>query len=261
MDFPTINPVAFSIFGFDVHWYGLAYVASFMLGLKYIERAFNKAPAHTNIRKEDADRIFTWVIFGVILGGRLGYVLFYNFDFSLHNPVDIVKIWQGGMSFHGGLLGVITAILLYGKKYNIHPLNLTDRMAPAFCIGLFLGRIANFINGELYGHVTQQPWGVVFPHAGNLPRHPSQLYEAALEGFLLFFILHFTLKHKPSIGLTSGLFLIFYGLFRFLVEFVRVPDPQLQDGFYTYISMGQILSLPMIAIGCILIFLFNKRST
>lgn len=257
MSFPIIDPVAFTIFDFSVHWYGLAYVFAFLLGHKYVEYAFTNAPKHTNIKKEDAEQILTWVILGVILGGRLGYVFFYNFEFYLSNPDDILKIWQGGMSFHGGLIGVLLSISLYGKKHKISFLDLTDRMAPAFCIGLLLGRIANFINGELYGAVTTLPWAVIFPHAGPEPRHPSQLYEAILEGGLLFIILHLISKKSPTKGMLSGLFLIGYGLFRSLVEFVRIRDPQLTDGIFELISMGQILSLPMIIIGCMIIYL-NK---
>lgn len=260
MPFPNIDPVAFSIFGFTVYWYGLAYVAAFLLGGKYVEIVFSKAPKNTNIQKDDSDKIFTWVILGVLLGGRLGYVLFYNFGFYLDNPADILKLWQGGMSFHGGLLGVIAAIYFYAYRNKISFLDLTDRMAPAFCIGLFLGRIANFINGELYGRTTDLPWGIVFPHAGPDPRHPSQLYEAFLEGALLFVILHLTLKTAPKKGVVSGLFLIGYGLFRSIVEFVRVRDSHLNEGIFEIISMGQMLSLPMIAIGCILIFLNKRRS-
>lgn len=257
MDFLNIDPIAFSIFGFAVHWYGLAYVAAFILGGKYVEFSFAKAPQNTNITKDDSEKIFTWVILAVLLGGRLGYVFFYNFNFYIENPLDILKLWQGGMSFHGGLLGVAISLYLYGYRNEISFLDLTDRMAPAFCIGLFLGRIANFINGELYGRVTDLPWGVVFPYAGPEPRHPSQLYEAFLEGGLLFIILHLTLRSAPKKGVVSGLFLIGYGLFRSLVELVRVRDNQLSEGVFEIISMGQILSLPMIAIGCILIFL-NK---
>lgn len=257
MQFPLIDPIAFTVFGFSVHWYGLAYIAAFLIGSKYIEKSFASAPKNTNLTKENADSILTWVILGVLLGGRLGYILFYNPSFYFEHPLEIIKLWQGGMSFHGGLIGVISSTFLYARKHKIPYLELTDRMAPAFCIGLFLGRIANFINGELYGRTTELPWGVIFPHAGTEPRHPSQLYEACLEGGLLFAILHLTLKKSPKKGIVSGLFLIGYGIFRILVEFVRVRDPQLNDGIFEIISMGQILCIPMILIGIALIIL-NK---
>lgn len=258
MPFPNIDPVAFTVFGFAIHWYGLAYVLAFILGSKYVEKAFEKAPAHTNLQKEDAEKILTWIILGVLIGGRLGYVLFYNLEFYANNPIETLKLWQGGMSFHGGLLGVALATYFYSRKNKIKFLDLTDRLVPAFCIGLFLGRIANFINGELYGRITDLPWGVVFPHAGPLPRHPSQLYEAFLEGGLLFIALHIISKRSPQTGVLSGLFLIGYGIFRGLVEFVRVRDSQLSEGLFEVISMGQILSLPMILVGSILI-IYNKR--
>lgn len=257
MQFPHIDPVAFTVFGFSVHWYGLAYIAAFLLGSKYVEKSFAAAPKQSNLSKDNAESVLTWIIFGVLLGGRLGYVFFYNAAFYIEYPFEILKLWQGGMSFHGGLLGVIIATYLYAKKHKIPYLELTDRMAPAFCIGLFLGRIANFINGELYGRITDLPWGITFPHAGPEPRHPSQLYEAFLEGGLLFFILHLTLKKSPKKGIVSGLFLISYGTFRSIVEFVRVRDPQLSDGIFEVISMGQILCIPMILIGVALILL-NK---
>ncbi|MFT7144624.1 MAG: phosphatidylglycerol:prolipoprotein diacylglycerol transferase [Alphaproteobacteria bacterium] len=259
MPFPAIDPVAFSIFGWAVHWYGLAYVAAFLLGAKYIEYSFSKYGKGVNLNKDDADRIFTWVILGVILGGRVGYVFFYNPEYYMDHIGEAFKLWQGGMSFHGGLLGVLVACALYCKKYSINLLDLGDRLIPAFCIGLFLGRIANFINGELYGRVTDASYGIIFPHGGDLPRHASQLYEAALEGLLLFIILHFTLKARRKRGEVTGLFLIGYGTFRSMVEFVRERDVQLSDGIFETISMGQILSIPMILIGITLIIKSKKE--
>lgn len=260
MQFPIVDPVAFSIFGLSVHWYGLAYVFAFLLGAKYVEYSFNTYGKNVNLSKEDSERIFTWIIFGVLLGGRLGYVLFYNLEFYLNNPLHAFMLWEGGMSFHGGLLGVVASAALYCKKYSVNIIDLFDRMAPAFCIGLFLGRIANFINGELFGSVTNKPWGIIFPHGGPLPRHPSQLYEAALEGLVLFIILHVALTKFNRKGLVSGLFLIGYGTFRSLVEFVRERDIQLSDGLFETISMGQILSIPMIIIGLTLIFMNKGKS-
>lgn len=253
MPFPAFDPIAFSIFGWPVHWYGLAYVAAFLLGSKYIEYTFAKFGKDVNLSKIDAERIFTWVILGVILGGRIGYVLFYNPEYYATHIVDAFKVWEGGMSFHGGLLGVLFSCTLYCKKYSINLLDLGDRLIPAFCIGLFLGRIANFINAELYGRVTEASYGIIFPHAGNLPRHPSQLYEAALEGFILFTILHITLIKRQNRGEVTGLFLAGYGLFRILIEFVRERDVQLSQGLFETISMGQILSIPMMILGITLI--------
>jgi phosphatidylglycerol:prolipoprotein diacylglycerol transferase len=211
---------------------------------------------------EDADNILPWIVLGVILGGRIGYVLFYNLSYYLENPLQIPFIWQGGMSFHGGLLGVAVACIGYARYHKIHPLFVGDLIATVVPIGLFFGRLANFINGELFGRITTVPWGVVFPHGGGLPRHPSQLYEAMLEGIVLFAVLY-VLAKKPAIrrapGFLFGVFLIGYGLSRFVVEFVREPDPQI-GLMLEYFSMGQILCLPMIAAGALLIRYARKNS-
>lgn len=258
MTFPQIDPVAFTVFGWPIHWYGLAYVTAFFVGMQYLKAAFKKHPVQ-NFNTAHIEDVFTWIILGVILGGRLGYVLFYNPEFYFSNPEFIPQMWHGGMSFHGGLLGVIVACALFCKKHNLHVFDLVDRLAPAACIGLFLGRIANFVNGELYGNITTSPLGMVFPNGGNLPRHPSQLYEAALEGLVLFVILHCILfaKKKPKRMLVSGVFLIGYGSFRFFVEFFRARDAHLTEGIFTFISMGQILCIPMILAG---VFLAHKAT-
>jgi phosphatidylglycerol:prolipoprotein diacylglycerol transferase len=197
-----------------------------------------------------------WAVLGIIIGGRLGYVLFYNFGYYISNPYQILAIWTGGMSFHGGLLGAIVSMFWFCKKYKIDFLKLTDILAVAAPIGLFFGRIANFINMELYGRVTTSKFGVIFPNAGSLPRHPSQLYEAFLEGLLSFVILVLLVKFtkvQDKKGLLSGLFLILYASSRIIVERFREPDEHI--GFiFSYVTMGQILSLPLIVVGLVVIF-------
>lgn len=249
LEFPAIDPVAFSLFGLDIHWYGLAYVAAFFSALYYLNWQTTRYPGKPD--KAMVDNLFVWGVLGVILGGRLGYTLFYNPGYYLSHPVEIFHIWEGGMSYHGGLIGVVLAILLFARREHISPYAIADKLAPGVCIGLLFGRLANFINGELYGRVTDVPWGMVFPGGGPLPRHPSQLYEALLEGVVLFVVLHFILRKRWRKGEVSGLFLFGYGVSRFGVEFVRQPDPlaHLQEGIFTVVSMGQLLSLPMIVIG------------
>ncbi len=255
MDFNIfqIDPVAFSIGPLIVRWYALAYLAGFLLGWKYcIKLVSGKEGDRPNA--QDIDDFLTWVVIGVIVGGRLGYVLFYNLPFYLSDPLEIVKVWNGGMSFHGGVIGVIFATLGFSKLHNIPLFKLSDIVCAAAPVGLFFGRIANFVNAELYGKVTTMPWGIAFPE-DPLPRHPSQLYEAALEGVVLFIILNILTRDKSTkSGTVSGMFLVGYGLFRALIEFVREPDAQigLIGGF---ISMGQLLCLPMILGGALLVYL------
>ena len=248
--FPDIDPVAFSVGPLVVRWYALAYLTGFLGGWKYAVWMTNKAPKLLPTR-EQVDDFLPWAILGVILGGRIGYVLFYQLPLYVDNPLSALKIWEGGMAFHGGALGVIVALFAYAFFKKIPLLRLTDIVCATVPIGLFFGRIANFINGELWGRVTDKPWGVVFPYAGDLPRHPSQLYEAILEGFVLFFIL-FALyqwrvtRNKP--GIVTGAFLAGYGIFRMYIENFREPDAHL--GFiFGSVSMGQILSMPMIMLG------------
>lgn len=252
--FPDIDPVAVSIGPIVIRWYALAYLSAFLLGWKYVIYLAGKNPEQRPNRL-DIDDFLPWGILGVILGGRVGYVLFYQTAMYLHNPLEIFMLWHGGMSFHGGALGMILAMIIYAWRKNIYVLRLTDWVCCAVPIGLFLGRIANFINGELFGRVTDAPWGVVFPHGGELPRHPSQLYEAALEGLVLFLIL-LALAHNKKVrerpGIISGVFLIGYGLSRILVEFFREPDAQI--GFlFNYFTMGQLLCIPMIIGGLVAI--------
>lgn len=249
--FPQIDPVAFELFGIAFRWYGIAYAAAFFLALEYAKLLCKKT--ERSISLEQLDSIFIYIVLGVILGGRLGYVLFYNLPFYLENPSYILQTWKGGMSYHGGLIGVLTAILFFCKKHNISFRAMGDVIAATVPIGLFFGRLANFINGELYGRVTSAdfPLAMVFPHAGPEPRHPSQLYQAALEGLALFIILAILSFKTKRQGLVGGAFLTGYGVFRFMVEFVRTPDDlaHLKGGIYAYVTQGQLLSVPMVLIG------------
>lgn len=248
--FPDIDPVAIHIGNFGVRWYSLAYMAGILLGWWLIARE-NAVRPLKNLSKSALDDMVVWAVAGIILGGRLGYVLFYKPDYYLHNPLEILRLWEGGMSFHGGLLGTITAFYLFCRKHKVRFLGLTDLLACAAPIGLFFGRIANFINGELFGRVTDSPFGMVFPYGGELPRHPSQLYEAGFEGLLLFIVMFTLLKKtglRESEGRLSGIFLIGYSLARIICEHFREPDVFL--GFlYAGTTMGQLLSLPMLIIG------------
>ena len=247
LQFPSINPVAFSLGPLAVHWYGLMYLVGF-LGA-WILLTYRAQKSHGLWTKENVSDIIFYGALGVIIGGRIGYILFYNFAEFLHSPLIIFKIWQGGMSFHGGLLGVILAMWIYSRKIHKHPADLTDFIAPVVPIGLGAGRIGNFINGELWGRITDAPWGMIFPGGGLLPRHPSELYEFLLEGVLFFTILWwFSSKPKPRYAV-SGLFLVCYGSFRFFVEFFREPDAQLGYVLFHWMTMGQLLCVPMILVG------------
>lgn len=263
--FPAIDPVALQIGPLAIRWYALAYLAGFLGGWRYVIYLTARAQKADNSARpgpEEADAFLTWAVLGVILGGRLGYALFYNLPYFIDHPLEVLAVWHGGMSFHGGLLGVIVAIILFSRRQGFNPLKLSDPISVAVPIGLFFGRIANFINSELWGRTTDVSWGVVFPNGGPLPRHPSQLYEAVLEGLVLFVILTI-LAHRPATssrtGLLTGVFLVLYGLSRFLVEFVREPDPQL--GFlWLGATMGQLLSLPMMAFGIWLVWRSGKMA-
>ena len=254
--FSQIDPVAFSLGPLSVRWYGLMYLFGFAFAMWLAGRRAD-APNSGWTRNEVSDLLF-YGFLGVILGGRVGYVLFYNFDLFLADPTYLFKIWTGGMSFHGGLIGVITAMIWFAHKTKRHFFTVADFVAPLIPFGLGVGRIGNFINGELWGRVTDVPWAIIFPEAGPEPRHPSQLYQFALEGVVLFIILNLFWRKNPPRGAISGMFLLFYGLFRFLVEFVRQPDSQL-GLYFQEISMGQILSTPMIIIGALMIWVAYKR--
>ena len=252
----NFDPVAFQIMSFEIRWYSLSYIFGIIIGWILCKKILIK---NTNINQKFDDYI-TYLIIGVILGGRLGYIIFYNLNYYLNNFFDIFKIWQGGMSFHGGLLGVMVASILFAKKNNQDPFLYLDLVSLVAPIGIFFGRLANFINSELYGKVSDAPWSVIFIKVDKLSRHPSQLYEAILEGIILFLILMLFKKKnyltKP--GLISGLFLIFYSIFRFFVEFYRVPDKQL--GYVVFnLSTGQVISLVFLIIGTIVFYLKNEN--
>ena len=246
----NFDPVAIQIFSVEIRWYSLAYIIGILIGWILSKRVFINDPR----LKEKFDDYITYIIIGIIIGGRLGYVLLYNFDYYLNNLIDIFKIWQGGMSFHGGLIGIIAVSVLFAKKNNQNPFIYLDVVSIVAPIGIFFGRIANFINSELYGIETNLPWAVQFVQIDNLYRHPSQLYEAIFEGLILFIILiYFRKKGFMKIpGLISGLFLIFYSIFRFLIEFVRVPDEQLGYIFLN-LTMGQVISFIFFLIGSYLV--------
>ena len=252
----NFDPVAFQIFSFEIRWYSLAYIIGILLGWVLSKKIFIK---NLEINKKFDDYI-SYLIIGIIVGGRLGYIVFYNFNYYLNNILDIFKIWEGGMSFHGGLIGVICASIVFAKKNKQDYFLYTDVVALAAPIGIFFGRLANFVNSELYGSPTEVPWAVTFVQVDNLSRHPSQLYEAVLEGIILFLILiYFRKKNYLEIpGLISALFLILYSIFRFIVEFFRVPDEQL--GYLILsLSMGQIISLIFIIFGIILFYVKNEN--
>ena len=252
----NFDPVAIHFFSIEIRWYSLAYVVGILLGWILSKKIFISKIEIT----EKFDDFITYVILGIIIGGRLGYVLFYNFNYYSNNLFDILKIWQGGMSFHGGLIGIIIASILFAKKNNQNPYDYLDIVSLVSPIGIFFGRIANFINSELYGIETNVPWAVKFIKVDDLLRHPSQLYEAFFEGLILFFILIF-FRNKGFMkipGFISGLFLIFYSIFRFLLEFVRVPDEHL--GYLLLnLTMGQIISLIFLLIGIYLLVTKNEN--
>ena len=245
--FPALDPVAVHLGPLAIRWYSLAYMAGFIGGWTYVRELVKRQPLG-RITLQQIDDFVVWVVLGVILGGRIGYVLFYNLPFYLSSPADAFKIWQGGMSFHGGLLGVVIAVITYALRQKIPVLRLGDLSAAGATIGLFFGRIANFINDELWGRPTDVAWGVIFPRGGPEPRHPSQLYEAFSEGLMLFLLLLFIMRRTSlpgRYGATFGIFLTYYGVSRFIIEFFREPDVQI-GLYYNLISQGQILCLPMI---------------
>lgn len=257
IQYPAINPIAFSIGPLDVHWYGIMYLCAFVSAW-YIGIRRAKQP-HAVINRQQVEDLVTWGAFGVVIGGRLGSVFFYNFDTFLKDPLWALRIWEGGMSFHGGLLGVMLAMFLYAMKLKKSYVALMDFVAPLVPLGLGFGRIGNFIGQELWGRVSDVPWAVIFPKAGDpagVGRHPSQLYEAALEGVVLFALVYwFSRKPRPR-GAVSGLFLVFYSIFRFIVEYFREPDAGI-EGFIGQ-SRGQDLSILMFTFGvCVLIYAYT----
>jgi len=246
----NFDPVAIEIFSLEIRWYSLAYIMGILIGWYLAKKFFINKKILSKF-----DDYITYTIIGLILGGRFGYILFYNFDYYLNYPINIFKLWEGGMSFHGAVLGIIIASIIFAKKNDDDVFEYLDPVALVSPIGILFGRIANFINSELYGSITNVPWAVKFIKIDNLPRHPSQLYEALLEGLVLFLILiYFKNKFSNKSGLISGLFLVFYSIFRFFVEFYRVPDEQLGYIFLN-LSMGQVISLLFILSGVILFYL------
>ncbi|WDM68392.1 prolipoprotein diacylglyceryl transferase [Xanthomonas cucurbitae] len=273
----AIDPIAFSLGPVQVHWYGLMYLAAFFsawaLGRSRVLRG--RLPG---VDMDGFSDLLFYGMLGVVLGGRIGYMLFYAFDTFLANPLILFKVWEGGMSFHGGLLGVLLACWLWARRHRLHFFDVMDFVAPLVPLGLGFGRLGNFVGGELWGKFTQAGWGVIFPHAPELAnmapaqiqaqyaagaldrfaRHPSQLYEAALEGVVMFVVL-WALSMKPRARYAvSGVFALLYGVFRFIVEFVRVPDAPIGYLAFNWLTMGQILSLPLIAVGLVLLAMSRR---
>ncbi len=248
----NINPVMLEIFSIKLYWYGFMYALSFII-IDYlvITAAKNKK---ISIQTSQADKFTLIILLFAVLGGRLGYIIFYDLEFYLSNITHIFFIWEGGMSFHGGLVGAIVGALYLSKINNLELLDITDVIALYAPIGLFFGRVGNFINSELYGAKTSGIWGVIFEKVDTYPRHPSMLYEAFLEGIILFIVLSIISHRKNKAGLISGYFLLLYGFFRFTIEFVRLPDAHIGYIYYDWVTMGHLLTIPMIIFGAALIY-------
>jgi phosphatidylglycerol:prolipoprotein diacylglycerol transferase len=254
--FPAIDPVAIALGPFAVRWYALAYIVGLLIGWRYCLMLAARPPRL--VSRQDVDDFLIWATLGVVLGGRVGFVIFYNLPYYTQHPIEALYLWHGGMSFHGGALGVSLAIILFARSRGLRIFALSDVVIEAIPIGLFFGRIANFINGELFGRTTDVPWAMVFPNGGPVPRHPSQLYEAACEGLLLFVLLLFAehqgVRRRP--GVETGIFLVGYAVARMSGELFRQPDAQLgflfQIGSFG-VTMGQLLSLPVLVAGLAII--------
>ena len=251
LPYPAIDPVAVSFGPVRLHWYGVMYIAAFLAA--WLLGRCRAARPGSGWTADQVDDLATWAMLGVVLGARLGYILFYDLDTYLADPLEVFRVWNGGMSFHGGLVGVLSAALWWSLRHKKRFLDVTDFVAPLVPPGLFFGRLGNFINGELCGKVTTVDWGMVFPGAGELPRHPTQLYEAGLEGLLLFTILWVYSRKPRPLGAVSGLFAVLYALCRIGVEFFRLPDPQLGYLFFGWVTMGQVLCLPLLLAGVLLL--------
>jgi phosphatidylglycerol---prolipoprotein diacylglyceryl transferase len=261
LPYPDIDPVAFSVGPLAVHWYGLAYVVGIMLGWYYAKRMITRPDLWPNgqspMTPEKLDDFLVWVAAGIVLGGRIGYILFYDMAAIIDNPIRAIEIWNGGMSFHGGLIGTTLAMILFARRNSIPVWSLFDTVATVAPFGLFFGRIANFINGELWGRVSDVPWAFVFPTGGPFARHPSQLYEAILEGIVLLLVLRVMTHQVKALkkpGTVAGVFVCGYALSRIFVEFFREPDAQLGYLAFGWLTMGMVLSLPMLLIGVWAIF-------
>jgi len=261
LQYPQIDPVAISVGPLAIHWYGLTYLFGFVVGLLLARYRASKPDSGWKV--DELGDVLFYIALGVILGGRLGSVLFYNTEAFLANPIILLKIWEGGMSFHGGLIGVLIAFYLYGRSTNRTFFEVADFLAPIFPIGLGAGRIGNFINGELWGRITDVPWGMVYPHVGPEPRHPNQIYQFIGEGIIFFLLIWFwSSRPRPRMAV-SGFFLLFYGVYRFMIEFVREPDAHLGFIAFGWLTMGQLLSFPMIAIGILFMWIaytYNNKT-
>tara|TARA_B100001996_G_scaffold369628_1_gene343236 strand:- start:1197 stop:1967 length:771 start_codon:yes stop_codon:yes gene_type:complete len=242
-----INPIFVSLGSFHIYWYGIMYLIAFLLAW-YVGNIYIKNNTIEISRDNFSDLIF-YSFLGVLFGGRIGYSIFYNFSYTIENPITIFYLWNGGMSFHGGFIGVIISIIYFCKKNKIAFFEISDFIVKLVPIGLFTGRIGNFINGELWGKPTDLIWGVIFPKIDNLPRHPTQIYEAILEGAVLFVILNFILSRNTKTSIATSYFLIFYSLFRFFIEFYRIPDGHIGYIMFSWVTMGQILCIPMFLLG------------
>jgi phosphatidylglycerol:prolipoprotein diacylglycerol transferase len=258
LPFPAIDPILFELGPIAIRWYSLAYISGLFFGCIYMGRLAKRIP--DILSPDDAIDFMTWATIGVILGGRIGYILFYKFNYYLDNPIQVFYVWQGGMSFHGGFLGVVMGGILYTRRQKIPTLVFSDIVVCAAPIGLFFGRLANFINSELYGRVTDVSWAMVFPTGGSQPRHPSQLYEAALEGLVLFVLINFLWRTEFAYkrpGFVTGVFILGYAAARSMVELFRQPDAHI--GFlFLGGTMGQWLSLPMVLVGIFFILWSGK---
>jgi phosphatidylglycerol---prolipoprotein diacylglyceryl transferase len=259
LTYPDIDPIAIQLGPLQIHWYGIMYLVGFV-GFWWLGYLRAQQP-HSPVKPQQIGDMLFYGVLGVILGGRIGYIVFYGLSDFMENPLILFRIWEGGMSFHGGLIGVVIAAWVYSRRHEIGFVRLCDFVAPMVPIGLGAGRVGNFINGELWGAPTSLPWGMVVPGTGPEPRHPSQLYEALLEGLVLFVILWlFSRKPRPT-GAVCGLFLVLYGVFRFMVEFVRLPDLHIGYLAFGWLTLGQVLTLPMIVVGlAVLGFAYRSRA-
>ena len=257
----NFDPILIDLGLFEIRWYSLAYILGIIIGWMYATRIIKLTTTNKynfeQIKKSNFDDLIIYLVIGIILGGRLGYIFFYNLEYYIQNFPEIFKIWQGGMSFHGGLIGIIISIIFFSKKTKINFFKFSDIVSCVAPIGIFLGRVANFINGELYGKVSTLPWSVIFPNGGDVGRHPSQIYEAILEGLVLFILINYLALKKELLfktGYISGLFLILYSILRIFSENFREPDMHL-GLFFNYFSMGVLLSCITFLAGCFIIFI------
>ncbi len=258
LKYPDINPSIIKFGSLDIRWYGFFYIVGFLVGYIFLRKLLKYR--EINLKKEEYENMLFTIMLGIIIGGRLGYILFYNLSYYFAHPLDILKVWEGGMSFHGGAIAVIILGYFFCKKHKLSFYQLADPVLPLASIGIGLGRLGNFINAELYGRVTNVPWAMIFPtDPQKLPRHPSQLYEIFLEGIVLFFVSYFMLRKISKPGIVFWTWIGLYGLFRFLVEFLREPDTQL--GFVLGpLTMGQVLSLLMLITSIIALIILKRKS-